>query len=65
MAPAGGDTVRKEIKLKTALDGETAKKIDVYWTFWWHRRWERLPLRFSIWVGISIIVSKFSILAKR
>ncbi|HEX8725847.1 MAG TPA: YajQ family cyclic di-GMP-binding protein [Gemmatimonadaceae bacterium] len=25
--PAGGDTVRREIKLKTALDGETAKKI--------------------------------------
>ena len=25
--PAGGDTVRKEIKLKTALDGDTAKKI--------------------------------------
>jgi uncharacterized protein YajQ (UPF0234 family) len=25
--PAGGDSVRKEIKLKTALDGETAKKV--------------------------------------
>ena len=25
--PAGGDTVRKEIKLKTSLDGETAKKV--------------------------------------
>ena len=25
--PAGGDTVRREIGLKTALDGETAKKI--------------------------------------
>jgi cyclic-di-GMP-binding protein len=25
--PAGGDTVRKEIKLKMALDGETAKKV--------------------------------------
>ncbi len=25
--PAGGDTVRREVKLKTALDGETAKKI--------------------------------------
>jgi uncharacterized protein YajQ (UPF0234 family) len=25
--PAGGDTVRKEIKLKTALDGETAKQV--------------------------------------
>ena len=24
---AGGDTVRKEIKLKTALDGDTAKKV--------------------------------------
>jgi cyclic-di-GMP-binding protein len=25
--PAGGDTVKREIKLKTALDGETAKKV--------------------------------------
>ena len=25
--PAGGDTVRREVKLKTALDGETSKKI--------------------------------------
>ena len=24
---AGGDTVRKTIKLKTALDGDTAKKV--------------------------------------
>jgi cyclic-di-GMP-binding protein len=26
-SPAGGDTVRREIALKTALDGETAKKV--------------------------------------
>jgi uncharacterized protein YajQ (UPF0234 family) len=25
--PGGGDTVRREIKLKTALDGDTAKKV--------------------------------------
>src|SRR5690242_20074211 len=25
--PAGGDTVRREVGLKTALDGETAKKV--------------------------------------
>jgi uncharacterized protein YajQ (UPF0234 family) len=25
--PAGGDTVRREIKLKTALDGDTARKV--------------------------------------
>ena len=27
VAPAGGDTVRREIKLKTALDSDTAKKV--------------------------------------
>ena len=27
VTPAGGDTVRREIKLKTALDGDTAKKV--------------------------------------
>jgi len=36
---------------------ETAKKIDVFSTFWWHRRWERLPLRFSVWVGIAVVVA--------
>lgn len=25
--PAGGDTVRRDVKLKTALDGDTAKKV--------------------------------------
>ena len=25
--PAGGDTVKRDVKLKTALDGETAKKV--------------------------------------
>ena len=27
VTPAGGDTLRREVKLKQALDGETAKKI--------------------------------------
>jgi cyclic-di-GMP-binding protein len=27
VTPAGGDTVRREIALKTALDGETARKV--------------------------------------
>lgn len=27
ITPAGGDTVRREIKLKTALDSDTAKKV--------------------------------------
>lgn len=28
--PAGGDTVRREIKLKMALDGDTAKKVAAF-----------------------------------
>ena len=28
--PAGGDTVRREIKLKMALDSDTAKKVAAY-----------------------------------
>ncbi|MCU0616775.1 MAG: YajQ family cyclic di-GMP-binding protein [Gemmatimonadaceae bacterium] len=28
--PAGGNTVRREVKLKTALDGETAKKVSAF-----------------------------------
>ena len=33
---------------------DTAAKVDVFSQLWWHRRWERLPLRFSIWVFVAI-----------
>ena len=36
---------------------DTAKKINVFSSFWWHRRWERMPLRFSIWVTLAVIVA--------
>jgi cytochrome c oxidase cbb3-type subunit I/II len=34
-----------------------AHDIDVWQQGWWHRRWERLPLRFSIWVAVAVIVA--------
>ncbi len=40
-------------KLEAVL--EMGKKIDVWSTLWWHRRWERLPLKFTVWVVIAVV----------
>ena len=34
---------------------EFAKKLDVWQKLAWHRRWERLPLVFSLWVLIAVV----------
>lgn len=41
---------------KTRLVGTTefAKKLDVWQQLHWHRRWERLPIRFTVWVTIAV-----------
>ena len=31
--------------------------IDVWLQGWWHRRWERRPLRFTVWVMIAVVVA--------
>jgi cytochrome c oxidase cbb3-type subunit I/II len=33
------------------------KKIDVFMQAGWHRRWERLPLRFTVWVVVAVVVA--------
>jgi cytochrome c oxidase cbb3-type subunit I/II len=44
---------------QSKLDGvlDVAKKLDVWETFHWHRRWERLPIRFTVWVAIAVVVA--------
>jgi cytochrome c oxidase cbb3-type subunit I/II len=42
---------------KLATVAEVAKSIDVWSKLAWHRRWERLPIRFSVWVLIAVIVA--------
>jgi cytochrome c oxidase cbb3-type subunit I/II len=32
-------------------------KLDVFVQGWWHRRWERLPLRFTVWVIIAVVAA--------
>ena len=36
---------------------ETGHKIDVFAQAAWHRRWERLPLKFTLWVIIAVVTA--------
>jgi len=37
-----------------------AHKLDVWLQAHWHRRWERLPLRLTIWVTVAIVVASLA-----
>jgi len=43
-----GDATKPASKLENCAD--VAKGIDVWSTFWWHRKWERLPVKFTMMV---------------
>jgi cytochrome c oxidase cbb3-type subunit I/II len=32
-------------------------KLDVWLQGWWHRKWERLPLTFTVWAAIAVVVA--------
>jgi cytochrome c oxidase cbb3-type subunit I/II len=36
---------------------EVAKKLDVWMQGHWHRRWERLPFRLTIWITVAVVVA--------
>lgn len=36
---------------------DTAKAFQVWSSFWWHRRWERLPFRFTVYTIIAVGVA--------
>ncbi len=36
---------------------ETGVKVERFFQGAWHRRWERLPLRFTVWVIIAVLVA--------
>ena len=43
------------LKDKPVLD--VAHKLDVWEQAQWHRVWERLPIRFTVWVTIAVVVA--------
>ncbi len=43
--------------LKDAPVLDAAKNLDVWARMGWHRRWERLPVRFTVYVTIAVVVA--------
>jgi len=41
------------------IDGvlDSAKRLDVWLQAGWHRAWERMPLRFTVWVTVAVLVA--------
>lgn len=48
---------RPESRLKGAPVTDMAHSLDIWMQGWWHRRWERLPIRFTVWVTVAVIVA--------
>ena len=51
------DPPAPESRLAGAQVVDLAHKIDVWVQGWWHRRWERLPLRFTLWVTFAVCLA--------
>ncbi|MBI1246271.1 cytochrome-c oxidase, cbb3-type subunit I [bacterium] len=49
------DPPLEKSKLTAVL--EVAKYLDVFTKLGWHRRWERMPLYFSCWVGVAVVAA--------
>ena len=50
-----GDASRPASKLDVATD--LGKSLQVWSTMWWHRRWERLPMRFTVYTTIAVVIA--------
>ncbi len=50
-----GDVERPKSKLIGVTD--VARDLDVFSSMWWHRRWERLPVKFTVLVVIAVVVA--------
>jgi cytochrome c oxidase cbb3-type subunit I/II len=49
------DAQRPESKLVAVAD--VAKKLDSFNQMWWHRRWERLPIKFTVLTTLAVVVA--------
>ncbi len=59
-APLSRDYVDPPVpqsRLKNFPVTDFANKLDVFEQAHWHRVWERLPIRFTVWVTIAVVVA--------
>ena len=57
LTPQYVDPPAPESRLKGMPVLNFANKADVWLQMAWHRRWERLPVRFTVWVTISVVLA--------
>jgi cytochrome c oxidase cbb3-type subunit I/II len=50
------DPAQPESRLQGAPVLEFAHRFDIWQQAWWHRRWERLPFRFTVWVVVAVLL---------
>jgi cytochrome c oxidase cbb3-type subunit I/II len=48
---------RPESRLKGKPVADFANSMDIWMQGWWHRRWERRPFRFTVWVVLAVVVA--------
>jgi cytochrome c oxidase cbb3-type subunit I/II len=48
---------KPDSRLGDAAILELGHKIDIWLQGWWHRRWERRPIRFTVWVAIAVVTA--------
>ncbi len=36
---------------------KVGQKLDIFGTMWWHRAWERLPVRFTLYTTIAVLIA--------
>lgn len=49
------DTVRPQSRLVGVSN--FGKRLDIFSTMWWHRVWERMPLKFTVYTTIAVVVA--------
>jgi cytochrome c oxidase cbb3-type subunit I/II len=49
------DTIAPQSDLQGVAD--FAKKLDVWKSMWWHRQWERMPIKFTVFVIIAVVAA--------
>lgn len=49
------DTVRPQSRLVGVSN--FGKRLDIFSTMWWHRVWERMPVKFTVYTTIAVVVA--------
>jgi cytochrome c oxidase cbb3-type subunit I/II len=49
------DPIKPQSKLIAVAD--TARALDVFASMWWHRRWERMPMIFTVLVLVAVAIA--------